>query len=145
MIFLALGNVSAEAYVLGVLQKIKAAALHDALLVLPFSSVPALFTFLEIFARRSMNVPLTCRILFFMLRTHHRQVVASRTMRGTLDGIREGLRGALRRSRDEMGFNAAALRVVGMQVRENSVKEYVDENWEEGGENVRKRAFVSVA
>ncbi|KAK4127082.1 WD40 repeat-like protein [Parathielavia appendiculata] len=147
-IFLALGNIPAETYVLNTLQKIKPSALHDALLVLPFSAVPMLFTFLNLFALREMNVPLTCRILFFMLKTHHKQVVASRTMRAMLEGIRTNLRRALRRQKDEMGYNIAALRVVGMQIRERSVREYVDENWEaENGaeQGTRKRAFVHVS
>ncbi|KAK2025256.1 WD domain-containing protein [Colletotrichum zoysiae] len=146
-IFLALGNITAEAYVMSVLSKIRASALHDALLVLPFSTVPMLFTFLNLFAQRSMNIPLTCRILFFMLKTHHRQIVASRTMRGMLDGIRANLRAALKRQKDEMGFNIAALKVVGMQIQEKSVKDYVDENWDAGDDSraVKKRAFVQVS
>ncbi|KAB5581005.1 WD40-repeat-containing domain protein [Coniochaeta sp. 2T2.1] len=147
-IFLALGGISAEQHVLNTLQRIKASALHDALLVLPFAMVPLLFTFLNIFAVRSMNIPLTCRILFFMLKTHHRQIVASRTMRAMLDGIRGNLRAALRRQKDEMGYNIAALKVVGMQIREKGVKDYVDEKWdeeEEKSKSVRKRAFVHVA
>ncbi|WYZ34991.1 hypothetical protein EsH8_I_001267 [Colletotrichum jinshuiense] len=146
-IFLALGNITAEAYVMSVLSRIKASALHDALLVLPFATVPMLFTFLNIFAQRSMHIPLTCRILFFMLKTHHRQIVASRTMRTMLDGIRANLRGALKRQKDEMGFNIAALKVVGMQIQERSVKDYVDENWDDGDESraVKKRAFVQVS
>ncbi|KAI1859723.1 hypothetical protein JX265_010172 [Neoarthrinium moseri] len=145
-IFLALGGISAEEYVLSVLQKIKASALHDALLVLPFATVPMLFTFLNLFAMRSMNIPLTCRILFFMLKTHHHQIVASRTMKAMLDGIRTNLRKALKRQKDEMGYNIAALKVVGMQIKDKSVKDYVDENWEDDQEqNVRKRGFVHVS
>lgn len=149
-IFVMLGNISAEAYVMNVLQKIKAAALHDALLVLPFASVPMLFTFLNIFAKRSMNMPLTCRILFFMLKTHHKQIVASKTMRTMLDGIRANLREALKRQKDEMGYNIAALKVVGMQMADNSIKGFVDEKWDEEREKeegaaVRKRAFVHVS
>ncbi|CAM1506633.1 Fc.00g062740.m01.CDS01 [Cosmosporella sp. VM-42] len=146
-IFLALGNITAEAHVLSVIQRIKASALHDALLTLPFASVPILFTFLNIFAMRSMNIPLTCRILFFMLKTHHKQIVASRTMKVMLDGIRTNLRAALKRQKDEMGVNIAALKVVGMQIRDKSVKDYVDENWEEENEDrsAKKRAFVHVA
>ncbi|KAH7162860.1 WD40-repeat-containing domain protein [Dactylonectria estremocensis] len=147
LVYLALGDITAEAHVISVLQKIKASALHDALLVLPFASVPMLFTFLNIFAMRSMNIPLTCRILFFMLKTHHKQIVASRTMKVMLDGIRVNLRGALKRQKDEMGVNIAALKVVGMQIRDKSIKDYVDENWEEENEerNAKKRAFVHVA
>jgi U3 small nucleolar RNA-associated protein 12 len=146
-IFIALGDISAETHVMSVLQRIKASALHDALLVLPFASVPMLFTFLNIFAVRSMNIPLTCRILFFMLKTHHNQIVASRTMKAMLDGIRINLRATLKRQKDEMGVNIAALKVVGMQIRENSVKEYVDENWDDGTDerSTKKRAFVHVA
>lgn len=147
VVFVALGNITAEAYVMSVLQKIKASALHDALLVLPFASVPLLFTFLNIFAMRSMNIPLTCRILFFMLKTHHKQIVASRTMKVMMDGIRTNLRAALKRQKDEMGVNIAALKIVGMQIRDQSVKEYVDETWEDRNEerSAKKRTFVHVA
>jgi U3 small nucleolar RNA-associated protein 12 len=146
-VFLALGNISAEVHLMNVLQRIKASALHDALLVLPFASVPILFTFLNIFALRSMNIPLTCRILFFMLKTHHKQIVASRTMKAMLDSIRSNLRATLRRQKTEMGVNLAALKVVSMQIREQSVKDYVDENWEEENEerSAKKRTFVHVA
>ncbi|KAI0478827.1 WD domain-containing protein [Xylariaceae sp. FL0804] len=147
--FLAHGNISAEDYVMRVLQRPAAAALNDALLVLPFATVPMLFTFLNLFVVRSMNMPLTCKVLFFMLRTHHREIIASRTMKAMLDGIRANLRKTLRRQKDEMGYNIAALKVAGMQIRDRSVKEYVDETWddEEGseGQNVRKRAFVHVS
>lgn len=143
--FMALGGISAEQYVLNTLQRIKASALHDALLVLPFATVPLLFTFLNIFALRSMNIPLTCRILFFMLKTHHRQIVASKTMRVMLDGIRINLRQALKRQKDEMGYNIAALKVMGMQIQDKSIKEYVDETWEDEEDRNVKRAFTNVS
>lgn len=152
IVFVAQGNISAEQYVLGVLAKIPAAALHDALLVLPFAQVPALFTFLERFARQTMNMPLTCRVLFFMLKTHHRQIVASRTMRAMLDQLKASLRTALQQQKDQMGHNMAALRVVGMQVADQSVKTYVDDTWDAAeaaaaatGAGKRKRTFVQVA
>jgi U3 small nucleolar RNA-associated protein 12 len=146
-LFMALGGISAEAHVLTVLQRIRAAALQDALLVLPFATLPMLFTFLNIFATKSMNIPLTCRILFFMLKTHHRQIVASKTMRLMLDGIRGDLRQALKRQKDEMGYNLAALRVVGAQVKGKGVKDYVDEDtWEvDEARGQKKRGFVQVS
>lgn len=147
LVYMALGNVTAEEHVMSVLQRIKASALHDALLVLPFASVPLLFTFVNLFALRSMNMPLTCRILFFMIKTHHKQIVASRTMRAMIDGIRGNLRAALKRQRDEMGINMAALKVAGMQLRDRSVKDYVDDEWEEesAARGAKKRGFVHVA
>jgi U3 small nucleolar RNA-associated protein 12 len=146
-IFMALGGISAEVYVMTTLQRIKASALHDALLVLPFSAVPLLFTFINVFAARSINIPLTCRILFFMLKTHHKQIVASRTMRAMLDGIRMNLRQALQRQKDELGYNIAALKVFGMQIEEKNIKNYVDDTWEADKEGCsdRKRAFLHVS
>ena len=147
--FMAFGNISAERHVLNVVEKIKAAALQDALLVLSFDRVTALFTFINIWAQKRWNIPLTCRVLFFMLKTHHRQIMASRTMRPMLDEIRASLRQALQSQKDEMGFNLAALRYIGSQVRDRGTKEYVDEDtWAEEemkAKNSKKRAFVNVA
>ncbi|KAF2084004.1 WD40 repeat-like protein [Saccharata proteae CBS 121410] len=130
--FLALGNVSAERHVLNTIAKIPAAQLHDALLVLPFSTIPGLFTFVSIWVRRQWNMPLACRVLFFMLKTHNRQLVASKEMKVMMEGIREDLRNSLQGIKDTMGFNIAALRL---------------EDVEEGKEEVsrKKRAFVDVA
>jgi U3 small nucleolar RNA-associated protein 12 len=144
--FIALGGISAEAHVLTVLQSIKAAALQDALLVLPFATVPPLFTFLNIFATKSMNIQLTCRILFFMLKTHHSQIVASKTMKSMLEGIRGNLRKALKRQKDEMGYNLAALKIIGARMNENTV-DFVDDRVLNGDESKSplKRGFVQVA
>jgi len=59
------------------------------------------------------------------------------------------LRGGLGRQKDLMGFNLAALRVVGRAVREGEVaRGVVGEEGVEGGEEGggrRKRGFVDVA
>lgn len=148
-LYLALGNVSAERHVLNTVQMIPAAALQDALLVLPFSKLPALFTFLNIWAEREWNVPLACRVLFFMLKTHHRQIVVSKMMRPMLDSIRASLRRVLARQKDEMGFNLSALQFVGNQIREQSTKDYIDEEtWTEQQPQKgtgKKRQFTSIA
>jgi U3 small nucleolar RNA-associated protein 12 len=147
---MALGNISADQHVLNTIQRIPAAALQDALLVLPFSKLSALFTFLNIWANREWNIPLTCRVLFFMLKTHHRQIITSKMMRPMLDGIRASLRRVLSRQKDEMGFNLAALEFIGQQVQERSTADYVDEDlWEEQQQQKKstgkKRQFVSIS
>lgn len=148
-LYLALGNISAEKHALNVVQKVPAAALQDALLVLPFSKLTALFTFLNIWAEREWNIPLTCRVLFFMLKTHHRQIIASKMMRPMLDSIRVSLRRVLARQKDEMGFNLSALHFIGNQIQEQSFKDYVDEEtWADQQVQKgsgKKRQFVSVA
>ena len=142
-------EVSAEQYVLSIIERIKAASLQDALLVLSFDKLSTLFIFLNIWANHQWNVPLTCRVLFFMLKTHHRQIVASKTLRPMLDEIRANLRNSLENQKKEMGLNVAALRFVGAQVQSNGTKEYVDEAiWEEEenkGQGGKKRAFVNIA
>ena len=147
-IYLAHNRISAEAHLLNVIQKIKAAALQDALLVLQFDKVITLFIFLKIWAEKRWNMPLTCRILFFMLKTHYKQIVASKIMRVTLDEIREQLRAALQGQKDEMGFNLAALRFVGRRMAETARTDYVDEKiWDEEEEIAKgrkKRAFIDI-
>lgn len=147
--YLALGNISAERYLLNVIRKIPAASLHDALLVLPFTKLSALFTFVDIWARKGWDIPLTCRVLFFILKTHHTQIVSSKMMKPMLDSIRSHLRRVLDRQKDEMGYNLAALQFIGGQVREKSRSDYVDEEqWgqdEQKQTGVKKRQYVSVA
>ena len=147
-IFLAHNNMSAEAYVLTIVTRIPAAALQDALLVLPFSQVSALFTFLAIWAEKGWSLPLTCRVLFFMLKTHHKQIVASKDLRALLEGVRGGLRKALAEQKDLMGFNLAALRIIGSRVRESENRSFIVEP-ENGIEELgkgkkKKRGFIDV-
>ena len=146
--FLAHNNIAAESYVLSVVTRIPTAALQDALLVLPFSQVPALFTFLAIWAERGWNMPLTCRVLFFMLKTHHKQIVASRDLRVLLENVRGGLRKALAEQKDLMGFNLAALKVVISKVTDSENRNFVGETDTERIEaekGRKKRGFVDVA
>ncbi|KAI9679899.1 MAG: hypothetical protein M1817_004914 [Caeruleum heppii] len=154
-LFTALGNISAEKHVLSVFSRIPTPSLQDALLVLPFSCLPSLFTFLALFAEQQLHIPLTCRILFFMLRTHHPQIVASGELKVVLERVREGLREALGRERERLGFNLAGLRVVGRRVGEVGkggwVGDEIMEEWEEEGGGIggaggrKKRGFVDVA
>jgi U3 small nucleolar RNA-associated protein 12 len=144
-LFLALGNISAERHVLNTLSKIPAAQLHDALLVLPFSSLPALFTFLAIWVTKQWNVTLTCRVLFFMLKTHQKQIVSSRELKSVLEGVRAELRKSLMGNKDLIGFNVAALRFVGERVDEMKVVRLEDVDRIEEGKERRKRGFVDVA
>ncbi|GME48904.1 hypothetical protein GTA08_BOTSDO02545 [Neofusicoccum parvum] len=146
-LFMALGGISAERHVLNTVAKIPAAQLHDALLVLPFSTVPGLFTFIRIWVQRQWSVPLVCRVLFFMLRTHQRQIVASRELKTALEGMREDLRNTLGGLKDMMGFNAAALRFVGQRAQASTVAriEDVEDLVEEKKNGRKKRAFVDVA
>lgn len=146
-VFVALDNISADQHVLRTAQKIPAAHLQDALLVLPFERVRALLVFINLWALAAVNIPLTCRVLFFILKTHHRQIVAAKTMRVMLDSVRVNLRAALLRQKDQMGFNLAVVRFVGAALEAAKTCEYGDEEArrEEEERGRRKRGFATVA
>ncbi|KAK0537254.1 beta transducin [Tilletia horrida] len=119
------GEPSGEGYVLKVVEKILPAQLEDALLVLPFDKVISLMQYLDIWAKKDWNISLTSRILFFLLRTHHAQIVSNKVMRTTLINLRIHLQTALARQRDTMGFNLAALRHArGVWVAERTAEVY---------------------
>lgn len=144
-LFMALGNISAERHVLNTLAKIPAAQLHDALLVLPFSALPALFTFISIWVQRQWNVTLTCRVLFFMLKTHQKQIVASRELKALLESMRADLRQMLGSMKDLIGFNMAALRFVGDRVDEAGIVRLEDVEKAAENKGGKKRGFIDVA
>jgi len=73
-------------------------------------------------------------------------------MRVLMEEIRKGLRDGLKKQKDEMGYNLAAVRFVKGQMESMDVsKEFVDEEgWEEEekgrreGKGVRKRGFANL-
>ena len=146
-VFLANNNISASNYVLKTFQRIPSASLQDALLVLSLSQVPSLLTFLALWAREGQNIPLTSRILLFILSTHHRQLVSSRLMRPVLEEVRFNLRQTLQSQKGQMGYNLAGLRTIGRRLMDISENDYIDESTVAGSEPspVKKRGFANVA
>ncbi|ETN37142.1 uncharacterized protein HMPREF1541_08132 [Cyphellophora europaea CBS 101466] len=146
---IAQNNISASEYVLKTFEKIPAASLQDALLVLSFSQLPALFTFLGLWAEEGRNAALTCRILVFMLKVHQRQLVSQGGLKADLETLKHKLRTLLEGRRREAGWNLAGLRVLGRRVAEQEDSK----GWLEGVEEevpVKetkgiKRSFISVA
>lgn len=147
-IFLALGNISAEQHVLRTLQKVPSPALNDALLVIPFSTLPTLFTFLAIFLQKRMHPELAWRIGYFMLQAHMTQIVASKQLKPLLLDIYEAYEKWQEEERKVMGFNLAGLDIIGRDARDNENGGYLDEPVEddrEGEKGRKKRAFANVA
>ncbi|GAA5952168.1 hypothetical protein JCM3765_005213 [Sporobolomyces pararoseus] len=117
---------SAEEYVLKVVRSIPAASLQDALLVLPFGKVIQLIEHLDYWAQREWSLPLTSRVLFFLLRTHHSQIVATRILRPTMVQLRAHLRSALKRQKNTLGYNLAALKYVQRQHEASKIAEFYE-------------------
>lgn len=74
------------------------------------------------------NIALVSRILFFLLRTHHNQIVANRVMRGTLICLREHLRDSLRRQQETIGYNLAALQFISRKEESRRTAELYEED-----------------
>lgn len=102
-------------YVLRVVEKIPPTHLEDALLVLPFDRVVSLFRYIDVWVTREWNVSLGARILFFLMRTHHTQIVSNRVMRTTLLRLRTHVKDVLVKQKALVGFNLAALRFLQQQ------------------------------
>lgn len=119
-------DVDANAYVLKVAVKILPAQLDDALLVLPFEFVISLMKYLDYWASKEWNIPLVARILFFLLRNYHSQIVANRVMRSTLITLRNHLRTALRRQKVTIGYNIAGLNHVKSRIEEKMTSDLYD-------------------
>lgn len=146
-LFLALGNISAEQHVLNTLRQIPTSAVNDALLVLPFSTLPVLFTFLATFLQQRMQPGLSWRIVYFLLQVHMRQIVASRQLKPVLEQILLAYEEWQEEQKDVLGFNLAGLTILGREARENEKGGYIDEpEAEEMVEKGRqKRGFASLA
>ncbi|KAK9495727.1 WD40-repeat-containing domain protein [Lipomyces doorenjongii] len=145
-VFVALDNIAAERYVLDVLEKIKASQLQDALLLLPFEKVLSLLRFINIWAEKGWNITLASRILFFLIRLYHRQIITNEIMRPMLSSVREHLRGAIQRQKDELGYNIAGLKYIRRAYVEGHTKEFLDEedyNKEEE-RGLKKRVFTTI-
>ncbi|CAE6412043.1 unnamed protein product [Rhizoctonia solani] len=113
-------------HVLRVVEKVPGPALFDALLVLPFTKVVSMLIYLDEWAKGDISTAMTSRILVFLLRTHHHQIVANRVLRTTLLALRNHLRGALKTHKDEVGYNLAALRIIRRRDDLNRVSEFYE-------------------
>ncbi|KAF9498450.1 WD-repeat-containing protein [Pleurotus eryngii] len=123
---LAAYDVTPEAYVLQVIEKIPNAALLDALLTLPFQKVMSLMGYLSEWAKNEWNIILSSRIILFLLRTHHHQVVTNHIMRTSLIPLRKHLRSALTKQKDVIGYNLAALRIMQRRIIADHATQFVD-------------------
>ncbi|GBC04191.1 hypothetical protein RclHR1_05560011 [Rhizophagus clarus] len=145
-ILVALGNLTGDQYVLRIIEKVKSTELEEALLVLPFTKVISLLQYLDMWAKKEINITLTCRILFYLLKVHHDQIVANRLMRPRLDSLRIHIRTALKHQKDLLGYNLAALKYIKRDWEANSTSEFFDPSLDNELEDdsSKKRKFINI-
>ncbi|OQO00348.1 hypothetical protein B0A48_13695 [Cryoendolithus antarcticus] len=149
-VFLALGSPSPESHVLSTLRKIPPASLNDALLILPFAHLPALFTFLALFFRKRMQPELAWRVTYFLLQAHMSQIISSGGLRAELQEILDASGDWVKSQKQVFGFNLAGLEIMGVEAREREVGTgWVDGEEEEEeldlSQGRKKRGFASLA
>ncbi|KAF2151982.1 WD40 repeat-like protein [Myriangium duriaei CBS 260.36] len=146
-LFMALGGISAEQHVLNTIAKVPTASLNDALLLIPFSTLPTLFSFLASFFQQKMKPELAWKVFYFLLQAHNTQLVASKQLKNVMSDISSAYGKWVKEEKQVYGFNAAALTVMGRQVREGEAKGLEDDEAERQREERgrKKRAYGAVA
>ena len=151
-VILAALNISPQQYVLDVLTKIKSSQCEDALMVLPFDRITVLLQFIEMWlnpeSKQSAhaNIVVICRVLFFILRIHYKQLVATKSMRPIIQTVKDKLRASLQQYKDTVGYNLAAMKLMQNNWQLNHQKEFVDnqEYREQQDRLAKKRMFTNV-
>jgi U3 small nucleolar RNA-associated protein 12 len=130
----ALGGISPERHVLSIIERIRSSDLDEALIVLPYSKCIILLEVISTWARLEWNVALTSRILYFIVKTYHNQIVTNRsgvsgkmTMRSLLANIHRDMRSAIQRQRDLVGYNVAAMKFMKRMWEQENVVTLDDE------------------
>lgn len=100
---------SAEKYVLHVMNRVRNSELEESLLTLPFSKVDHLFSIILNWLKNQWNSDLALKTIFFLLATHHKQIVTTSLMKKTLILIKDQVKVTTSETNDIIGFNMAAL------------------------------------
>jgi U3 small nucleolar RNA-associated protein 12 len=77
---------------------------------------------------QGQNIALVSRIMIFLLKIHHHQIVAQRAMRTSLLPLRKYLRDALMRQKEMVGYNLAALRYLQKQQEASHTASFMENN-----------------
>lgn len=96
-------------HLLSILRSIKAADLEEAILILPLSEVLRLLKHLDTWVRAGRQIELCSRVLFYLVRLHQAQISSNRAGRDTLQSLRANIRTQLKKVKDTIGFNMAAM------------------------------------
>jgi U3 small nucleolar RNA-associated protein 12 len=107
-------------YILWVLRTIKNAELEQSLLILPLSHMERLLYYLIILLRKGQAVEICSRAAVFLIKSHQNQVVyggsgtskQSKSMSVPLRELRRLLKLRLGETRDTIGYNMAAMKMV---------------------------------
>lgn len=107
-------------YVRVVMEKTPSSELEEALMLLPFSLVPALLKYIIAFAQEDKSIEKASRAAVFLLKVHHNQFVATTQHFDLVSKLQDALPQALSEFKGLVGFNVAALRFLKTQLEERT-------------------------
>jgi U3 small nucleolar RNA-associated protein 12 len=125
-ILMAYGNPTPERYVLNVVKRVRSSELDESLLVMPFLYVIDFLSLLKHWLECGWEVELSCKCLFFLLKVHHKQIVANRSMVTCLEDMRGVVSKQITRLKDTTGFNLAVLQLCQREMRRKGVHIFED-------------------
>jgi len=112
----AYGGITAEDYLLKVLNQVTSPELEQALLVLPFTYVMQMIPYLDNWIKKEQSVERCTRCLHLLLRIHMRQIVSNASLIPTFDSLRTSVYPAVSKLKDQIGFNLAGLRFLKQEI-----------------------------
>jgi U3 small nucleolar RNA-associated protein 12 len=154
LVLKALGVSGPEWHLLKTIEKVRSADLDEALLVLPFGKILTLMQVMEVWLKNGWNIAITTRILIFLLKSHHTQITANQSSAMSycgmdnaavessdggpqftlkplgmlLESIRQELRRATIKQKEQIGFNLAGLKFIRSLWEQEHITEFLD--WE---------------
>eukprot|EP00045_Choanoeca_perplexa_P011851 m.127069 g.127069 ORF g.127069 m.127069 type:complete len:887 (+) comp15791_c0_seq6:95-2755(+) len=117
-IFLAFRVNTGLDYLRHTLETVPSSELEEAALLLPYSNMASMLRYLYQMIDSGKSVEKASRCLFFLLRVHHNQMLADRSMLALLDQLRHTAKEALNKQRDLTGFNLAGLKFLKQRMQE---------------------------
>jgi U3 small nucleolar RNA-associated protein 12 len=98
--------------VLWAFEKIPLADIEEALMSVPIPMVSSLLTYIIDWFQSRLDVVLASRVLTFLLKVHHNQIIADDSLRIQLETLRAVQIDQLRAFKDTVGFNVVALKAI---------------------------------
>uniref|UniRef100_A0A914XMR0 Small-subunit processome Utp12 domain-containing protein n=1 Tax=Plectus sambesii TaxID=2011161 RepID=A0A914XMR0_9BILA len=142
---LALQSRNIDRFILDSLHKVRSSDLEKSLMMVPFGFVLDILHALTECVRQEYKIELACRVIMFLTRIHHNQIVNSAEALATIDRLRRIVPKGVNTIRDVCGFNLAALHFLQLDIEEKqSVKLFAEatEKKQKKKKKAKDRAIV---
>ncbi|XP_018331899.1 WD repeat-containing protein 3 [Agrilus planipennis] len=114
-------------FLLETLKRIRTSNLEEALLLLPFSTVTEILQKLPNLIKRGDQTELILKLTMFLLKIHHKPIVASQELLPTLKKIQKLAMIKINGLRDMIGYNLFGLQLLQREIEyDNSVQLFMD-------------------